>query len=198
MLDSIKATLTRLLGPESARVVEFYVDRHLALEDPVAFEEALTSFLGSKAGEILIEAIKMDLLTESGKSMPEQVARFLNAPPPSRLAQSASTMRPVPPEERGVGQQPGPQQEHFIRTMQHAKESGMVFSDAVTERLVASQGETRAYATLACIGRKALVDPGAFADRVMSLFGLQGALLLESLSDSSEKGSQRAPVRPRP
>jgi hypothetical protein len=58
MLDSIKATLTRVLGPESAQVVEFYVDKHLALNDPGAFEQALADFLGSQAGGLLIEAIK--------------------------------------------------------------------------------------------------------------------------------------------
>jgi len=47
---------------------------------------------------------------------------------------------------------------------------------------VSSQGETCGYATLACLGRKALDDPGAFAERVVSIFRLEGMTILDTLT----------------
>jgi hypothetical protein len=192
MLDSIKATLTRVLGPDSAQAVEFYVDNHLALEDPAAFEQALADFLGSQAGGLLIEAIKSDLRKEdvrSGKSkIPEPVSKFLshkvtvaNRPPASGVE------RRSPP--------PGAHFERFVEAAKHATETGITFKDLVTEGLVLSQGETCGYATIACLGRKALDDPAAFAQRVASIFRLEGIAVLTTLTAFCEvkaKGRQLA------
>jgi hypothetical protein len=176
MLDSIKATLTRVLGPESAQVVGFYVDNHLALKDPGAFEQALTDFLGSQAGGLLIDAIKSDLRGEKS-GMPEPVSRFL-----SNLAQSTPNRPPS-----GAGREPLPKLvdsdfERFVKAAKLATETGVTFKDLVTEGLIASQGETCGCATLACLGRKALDDPVAFAERVVSIFSLSGITILEGLT----------------
>jgi hypothetical protein len=178
MLDSIKATLTRVLGPESAQVVEFYVDKHLALEDPGAFEQALTDFLGSQAGSLLIEAIKSDLRSENAKSgIPEPVSKFL-----SHQAQSTPNRPPGSPTGRGAPKPAGAHLERFVKTAKLATETGITFRDLVTEGMVASQGVTCGYATLACVGRKALDDPKAFAEKVASIFGMEGTMMLNTLT----------------
>ena len=173
MLDSIKATLTRVLGQESAKAIEFYVDEHLALKDPGAFEQALADFLGSQAGRILIEAIKADMRSENEKhGMPEPVSRFL-----SHQIESTPNRPPGSPTSRRSAHR-----ERFVRTANLTTATGITFRDLVTEGLVASEGETCGYATLACLGRKALVDPDAFAEKVATIFGLEGATILNSLT----------------
>ena len=189
MLDSIKATLTRVLGPESAQVVEFYVDNHLALNDPAAFEQALTDFLGSQAGGLLIDAIKSDLRSEKSGT-PEPVSRFL-----SHQTGSTPGRPPAGPVGRPAPKLAGPGLERFVKAAKLATENGVSFKDLVTEGLVVSQGETCGYATLACLGRKALDDPVAFAERVVSIFSLAGITILEGLSAFCEmkaKGGQVA------
>jgi hypothetical protein len=178
MLDSIKATLTRVLGQESAQAIGFYVDEHLALKDPGAFEEALGDFLGSQAGRILIEAIKSDMRNENEKhGMPEPVSRFL-----SYQVESAPDRPPGSPTNRRTPKQAGAPRERFVEMAKLATATGITFRDLVTEGLVASEGETCGYATLACLGRKALVDPEAFAEKVATIFGLEGATILNSLT----------------
>jgi hypothetical protein len=179
MLDSIKATLTRVLGQESAKAIAFYVDEHLALKDPGAFEQALADFLGSQAGRILIEAIKADMRSENEKhGMPEPVSRFL-----SHQIESTPNRPPGSPSSRRSAHR-----ERFVRTanVAMATGTGITFRDLVTQGLVASEGETCAYATLACLGRKALDDPDAFAEKVATIFGLEGATILNSLTDFCE------------
>lgn len=182
MLDSIKATLTRVLGPESAQVVEFYVDKHLAIEDPVAFEQALTDFLGSQAGALLIEAIKSDLRNENAKSrMPEPVSRFLSASAKSPPTQGTRDLLPENPMSRQAPKT-GTPQENFVRAAKLMTKSGISFKDLVTEGLVANKGETCGYATLACLGRKALDDPNAFVEKVATIFSLEGITILDDLT----------------
>ena len=179
MLDSIKATLTRVLGPESAQAVEFYVDNHLALRDPAAFEQALADFLGSQAGGLLIEAIKSDLRKEGVKSkVPEPVSKFLSH------KVTVANRPPVGPPGRRPPKLPGAggHFDRFVAAAKLATETGMSFKDLVTEGLVASQGETCGYATLACLGRKALDNPDAFAERVASIFRLEGMTVLNTLA----------------
>jgi hypothetical protein len=189
MLDSIKATLTRVLGPESAKAVEFYVDNQLALSDPAAFEQALTDFLGSQAGGLLIEAIKSDLQKQGVKSkVPEPVSKFLshevtiaNRPPVAPV-----DVRPpkLPPA--------GAHFERFVEAVKLAMETGITFKELMSEGLVSNQGETCGYATLACLGRKCLEDPAAFARRVATVFGIQGMTILNSLTAFCEaKGKAR-------
>jgi hypothetical protein len=189
MLDSIKATLTRVLGQESAQAIEFYVDEHLALNDPGAFEEALADFLGSQAGRILIEAIKTDMRSENEKhGMPEPISRFL-----SYQIESTSNRPPGSPSKRRTPRPAGAPRERFVETANLATAAGITFKDLVTEGLVASEGETCGYATLACLGRKALDNPDAFAEKVATIFGLEGATILNSLTAFSEtraKGPQ--------
>ena len=178
MLDSIKATLTRVLGSESAQAVEFYVDKHLALKDPGAFEQALADFLGSQAGKILIEAIKADLRSEDAKSgMTEPVSRFL-----SHQVQSTPDRPPGSPTSRRTPKLPGAHRERFVKTVKLAMETGITFKDLVTEGLLASQGVTCGYATLACLGRKAMDNPEFFAEKVASIFGLEGMTILNGLT----------------
>ena len=195
MLDSIKATLTRVLGQESAKAIEFYVDEHLALNDPGAFEQALADFLGSQAGRILIEAIKVDMRSENEKhGMPEPVSRFL-----SHQIESTPNRPPGSPTSRKTPNPGGAHRERFVRTAKLATATGITFRDLVTEGLVASEGETCGFATLACLGRKALNDPDAFAERVATIFGLEGATILSSLTDFCEiraKGPQITVSRP--
>ena len=188
MLDSIKATLTRVLGPESAQVVEFYVDNHLALNDPAAFEQALTDFLGSQAGSLLIDAIKADLRTRNKSGMPEPVSRFL-----SHQIQGTPNRPPAAPVGSPPPKLAGSDFGRFVKAARLATERGISFRDLVTEGLVANQGETCGYATLACLGRKALDDPVAFAERVISIFSLAGITILEGLTAFCEmkaKGQQ--------
>ena len=179
MLDSIKATLTRVLGPESAQAVEFYVDNHLALKDPAAFEQALTDFLGSQAGGLLIEAIKSDLLKDGVKSkVPEPVSKFLDH------KVTVANRPPVRPLERR-SPKPIPSGAHFERFVEAAKlatQTGITFRDLVTEGLVSSQGETCGFATIACLGRSALDDPAVFAQRIASIFRLEGIAVLTTLT----------------
>jgi len=183
MLDSIKATLTRVLGPESAQAVEFYVDNHLALKDPGAFEQALADFLGSQAGGLLIEAIKSDLRKEGVKSgVPEPVSKFLSH------KVTIANRPPVAPANR---QSPKPLRstahfERFVEAAKLATESGITFKELVTEGLVRNQGETCGYATLACLGRKALDDPASFAQRVATIFRLEGMTVLTTLTEFCE------------
>jgi len=188
MLDSIKATLVRVLGPESAEVVEFYVDKHLALEDPRAFEQALADFLGSQAGGLLMEAIKSDLMKENPNSkIPVPVSRFLResaAPLPARGIQDRLPESPI---SRFVPNAAGGLQERFVRTARMAMEKGITFKELAAQGLVASQGETCGYATLACLGRKALEDPNAFVERVTSIFSLSGITILDGLTVFCEK-----------
>lgn len=182
MLDSIKATLTRVLGPESAQVVEFYVDKHLAIEDPVAFEQALTDFLGSQAGGLLIEQIKSDLRNEHKSGVPEHVSKFLSA---SAKSSPTKVTRDRLPENPMSMQAPktGTPQESFVRAAKMATtETGASFKELVTEGLVANKGETCAFATLACVGRKALDDPKAFVEKVATIFSLDGITILEDLT----------------
>ena len=138
MLDSIKATLTRVLGPESAKAVEFYVDEHLALKDPAAFEQALADFLGSQAGGLIIEAIKSDLRNESGesKAVPGPVSKFLshkvavdNRPPSAPAGRRPPNLPPSSP--------------HFERFLEAAKQAmgtGVSFKDLVTQGLCRARG----------------------------------------------------------
>jgi hypothetical protein len=176
MLDSIKATLTRVLGPESAEVVGYYVDNHLALNDPAAFEQALGDFLGSQAGSLLIDAIKSDLRVDKS-GMPEPVSRFL-----SHSTRKAPNRPPASPAGKPAPKLVDSDFERFVKAANLAMEKGASFKDLVTEGLVASQGETCGCATLACLGRKALEDPLAFAERVVSIFSLAGITILEGLS----------------
>lgn len=190
MLDSIKATLTKVLGPESAQAIEFYVDKHLALKDPGAFEQALTDFLGSQAGSLIIDAIKADLRKENEKKagMPEPVSRFL-----SHQRQSDPNKPPVGPTNRRAPKLSGVHFERFAKAAKLATGRGISFKDLVTEGLVSSQGETCGYATLACLGRKALDDPEAFATKVASIFSLEGITILDSLTafcEAKAKGRQ--------
>lgn len=189
MLDSIKATLTKVLGPESAQAVEFYVDKHLALKDPGAFEQALTDFLGSQAGSLIIDAIKADLRKENAKAgLPEPVSRFL-----SHQIQSTANKPPTGPANRQAPKLSGVHFDRFARAAKLATERGISFKDLITEGLVSSQGETCGYATLACLGRKALDDPEAFATRVATIFSLEGITILNSLTAYCEmraKGRQ--------
>jgi hypothetical protein len=191
MLDSIKATLTRVLGQESAQAIEFYVDEHLALNDPGAFETALADFLGSQAGRILIEAIKADMRSENekhGMPEPELVSRFL-----SHQIESTSNRPPGSPTSRLAPKRASAHRERFVRTANLATATGISFRDLVTQGLVASEGETCGFATLACLGRKALDNPDAFAEKVATIFGLEGATLLNSLTAFCEiraKGPQ--------
>jgi hypothetical protein len=183
MLDSIKATLTRVLGTESARAVEFYVDNHLALQDPAAFEQALADFLGSQAGGLLIEAIKADLRKEGVKSkVPEPVSKFLSH------EVTIANRPPVAPVDRRPSKLPpaGAHFERFVEATTLAMEAGITFKDLVMEGLVSRQGETCGYATIACLGRKALEDPAAFAQRVATVFGLQAMTMLNSLTSYCE------------
>jgi len=182
MLDSIKATLTRVLGPESAQVVEFYVDKHLALEDPGAFEQALSDFLGSQAGGLLIEAIKSDLRSENKSGIPEPVSRFLRESETSRPVQSGQNRLPESPISRQAPKPTGAHHDRFVKAARLATEKGFTFKDLVTEGLVASQGVTCGYATLACLGRKALDNPNAFVEKVASIFSLEGMTILDSLT----------------
>jgi len=185
MLDSIKATLTRVLGQESAKAIEFYVDEHLALKDPGAFEEALADFLGSQAGRILIEAIKEDMRNENEKhGIPEPVSRFL-----SYQVESTANRPPGSPTNRRSAHRL-----RFVRTTNMATATGITFRDLVTEGLVASEGETCGYATLACLGRKALDNPDAFAEKVATIFGLEGATMLNSLTAFCEARVQAQQV----
>jgi hypothetical protein len=185
MLDSIKATLTRVLGQESAKAIEFYVDEHLALNDPGAFEEALADFLGSQAGRILIEAIKEDMRNENEKhGIPEPVSRFL-----SYQVESTANRPPGSPANRRSAHRL-----RFVRTANMATATGITFRDLVTEGLVASEGETCGYATLACLGRKALDNPDAFAEKVATIFGLEGATMLNSLTAFCEARAQARQV----
>jgi hypothetical protein len=178
MLDSIKATLTRVLGPESAEAVEFYVDEHLALKDPGAFEQALSEFLGSKAGSLLIEAIKSDLRSENAKSeIPEPISKFL-----SHQVQSAPSRPPGSSAGRQTPKPAGAHLERFVKSAMLATKTGIAFSDLVTEGLVASEGVTCGYATLACVGRKAMDNPRAFAEKIASMFGMEGAVILNTLT----------------
>jgi hypothetical protein len=183
MLDSIKATLTRVLGPESAQVVGFYVDQHLALQDPEAFEKALTDFLGSQAGRLLLEAIKSDLRTENDQSgMPEPVSRFLSHSAASRPVQSIPTLSTESPTGGRTPKLTRAHLQDFVRTAKLAMETGITFKELVTEGLVAGQGATCGYATLACLGRKALEDPNAFAEKVASVFSFDGETILNGLT----------------
>jgi hypothetical protein len=185
MLDSIKATLTRVLGQESAKAIEFYVDEHLALKDPAAFEQALADFLGSQAGRILIEAIKTDMRNENEKhGMPGPVSRFL-----SYQIESTANRPPGSPASRRSAHL-----QRFVRTANLATATGITFRDLVTEGLVASEGETCGYATLACLGRKALDNPDAFAEKVATIFGLEGATMLNSLTTFCETRAQARQV----
>jgi hypothetical protein len=185
MLDSIKATLTRVLGQESAKAIEFYVDEHLALRDPGAFEEALADFLGSQAGRILIEAIKEDMRNENEKhGIPEPISRFL-----SHQVESTTNRPPASPTNRRSAHRL-----RFVRTANMATATGITFRDLVTEGLVASEGETCGYATLACLGRKALDSPDAFAEKVATIFGLEGATMLNSLTAFCEARVQARQV----
>lgn len=184
MLDSIKATLTRVLGPESAQVVEFYVDKHLALKDPAAFEKALTEFLGSQAGMLLIDAIRSDLRNENGKSqLAGPISKFLRASGGARGVQSVPGRgidRPTAVQGTKVD---NGNLERFYKTVKLAAERGITLRALVTEGLVAGQGATCGYATLACIGRKAMDNPKAFAERAASLFGLEGmTTMLDNLT----------------
>lgn len=194
MLDSIKATLTRVLGPESAQAVEFYVDNHLALKDPAAFEQALADFLGSQAGGLLIEAIKSDLRKEdikSGKSkMSEPISKFLSH------KVTVSNRPPVAPANRQPPKPPlsGAHFERFVEAAKLATGTGITFSELVTEGLVSSQGETCGYATLACLGRKSLDDPAAFAQRVASIFRLEGMTVLTTLTAFCEAKAKERQV----
>jgi hypothetical protein len=183
MLDSIKATLTRVLGPESAQAVEFYVDNHLALKDPAAFEQALVDFLGSQAGGLLIEAIKSDLRKDGVKSkVPEPVSKFL-----SHKITIANRSPVAPVDSRPPKLPPaGAHFERFVEATTQAMETGITFKDLVMEGLVSRQGETCGYATIACLGRKALDDPAAFAQRVATVFGLQAMTMLNSLTSYCE------------
>jgi hypothetical protein len=190
MLDSIKATLTKVLGQESAQAVEFYVDKHLALKDPGAFEQALTDFLGSQAGCLIIDAIKADLRKENAKAgMPEPVSRFL-----SHQIQATPNKPPIGPARTQAPKLSGGAHfERFAKAAKLATERGISFKDLVTEGLVSSQGETCGYATLACLGRKALDDPEAFATKVASIFSLEGITILDSLTaycEARAKGRQ--------
>jgi hypothetical protein len=190
MLDSIKATLMKVLGQESAQAVEFYVDKHLALKDPGAFEQALTDFLGSQAGTLIIDAIKADLRKENAKAgMPEPVSRFL-----SHQIQSAGNKPPVGPARTQAPKLSGVHFERFAKAAKLAMERGISFKDLVTEGLVSSQGETCGYATLACLGRKSLDDPEAFAMRVASIFSLEGITILDSLTAYCEARASGRPV----
>lgn len=192
MLDSIKATLTRVLGPESAQVVEFYVDKHLAIEDPTAFEQALSDFLGSQAGGLLIDAIKSDLRNENAEArMPEPVSRFLSARAKSPPTQGTRDRLPENPISRQAPKT-GTPQESFVRAAKLAMGKRVAFRDLVTDGLLASHGETSGYALLACLGRKALDDPDAFVERVATIFSLDGITILESLAAFFE---MRADVR---
>ncbi|MGH9919535.1 MAG: hypothetical protein ACRD6W_11815, partial [Nitrososphaerales archaeon] len=76
--------------------------------------------------------------------------------------------------------------ERFAKAARLATERGISFKDLVTEGLVSSQGETCGYATLACLGRKALDDPEAFATKVASIFSLEGITILNSLTTYCE------------
>jgi len=189
MLDSIKATLTRVLGPESAQAVEFYVDNHLALKDPAAFEQALVDFLGSQAGGLLIEAIKSDLRKDGVKSkVPEPVSKFLSH---KITIANRSPVAPVAPAPHVDSRPPklppaGAHFERFVEATTQAMETGITFKDLVMEGLVSRQGETCGYATIACLGRKALDDPAAFAQRVATVFGLQAMTILNSLTSYCE------------
>jgi hypothetical protein len=186
MLDSIKATLTRVLGQESARAIAFYVDEHLALKDPGAFEQALADFLGSQAGRILIEAIKSDMRSENEKlGMPEPVSRFL-----SHQIESTPNRPPGSPASRQAPRPGGAHRERFVRTANLATATGITFRDLVAEGLVASEGETCGYATLACLGRRALDSPDAFAEKVATIFGLEGVTILDSLTAFCESRAQ--------
>lgn len=187
MLESIKSTLTRILGPDSARVVSYYVDQKLALKDPAAFEKALSDFLGSKAGDMLIEAIKSDLRAENAKSVPEQVSRFLKAPPPPPSSGSASAKGSGGVTIQTTSMRTDQLQERFLESAKLAQRKGITFRNLVTEGLVATQGETCGYATLACLGMKTLDSPTAFAEKAGSTFSDQGGTLLESLTEYFEK-----------
>ena len=191
MLDSIKATLTKVLGPESAQAVEFYVDKHLALKDPAAFEQALTDFLGSQAGSLIIDAIKADLRKENEKKtgVPEPISRFL-----SHQGQSTANKPPVGPTRTQAPKLSGVYFDRFAKAAKLATERGISFKDLVTEGLVSSQGETCGYATLACLGRKALEDPEAFATKVATIFSLEGMTVLNSLTAYCEARAKERQV----
>ena len=183
MLDSIKATLTRVLGPESAQVVGFYVDQHLALKDPEAFEQALSAFLGSQAGRLLVEAIKSDLRKENPKSrLPEPISRFLRKSPAPLQAHGVPNGSPGAPASGEAPKPTGAHQERFVRTATLATETGVPFKELITAALVTSQGVTCGYATIACLGSKALNDPGAFAEKAASIFGGEGTTMLNTLT----------------
>lgn len=182
MLDSIKATLTRVLGPESAQVVEFYVDKHLAIEDPIAFEVALTDFLGSQAGGLLIEAIKSDLRSEHKSGVPEHVSKFLSASAKSSPVKGPRDRLPENPISR-MAPAAGTPQQSFVRAAKLATtQTGTSFRDLVTEGLVANKGETCGFATLACVGRRALDDPNAFVEKIATIFSLDGITIIEELT----------------